>query len=393
LLAKPIHALLLEDDAEDARLLQTQLRGAAPGQFELTVVSRVAEAIQRLERGEFEIVLADLHVPDSAGLNTFLQLHAHAESLPIVVLSSLTDDEVALRAVQEGAQEFLVKGQASGALIARTLRHAVERHKHASVQVKGARVPGARVVAFIGARGGVGTTTVAANIATSLAQRKSRVILVELRPCLGPLSLYLKGAPPVADLREVLDIEPEKLNESELAARLSPTTFELRILYGPQKPDAFGEIDAAKAAHLIETLALRADHLVIDLPSQITEASRAVFERAAFTAIVVERDPACVAFASHMVTLARNWGTGGVHTGAILVNRVTLNSPVRLPDVRSQLQCEVMGVIPPAADACTYAQAAGVPLVLADPSQLAAEAFAEIAGRLAVDPVRAARVD
>jgi MinD-like ATPase involved in chromosome partitioning or flagellar assembly/CheY-like chemotaxis protein len=389
---KPVQTLLLEDDAEDARLLQMLLRQAAPGQFDVATVPRLGEALQRLEQGHFDLVLSDLHVPDSSGLNTLRQLHARAPGVPIVVLSTLADDEVAVQAVHEGAQDFLVKGHVNGELIARALRHALERQKSQPTPANGSGGRKARVLAFLGARGGVGTTTVALNVAASLALKK-RTILVELRPCLGSLSRYLRCSPPVADLRSVLGLAPGDVNERELNARLSGTRAGLRILYGPQTSKEGGEIDPGKALVVLEGLARLADYLIIDLPSQPAEASRVAVQRADLTAVVLEREPSCVASGKLAVDLVRSWGAEGARVGAVVVNRVVLGCPPRLSVIRSQLCCEVVGVIPPAADACVRAQRAGLPLVLAEPRQLAAEVFAEIAGRLAVDPVQAARLD
>jgi DNA-binding NtrC family response regulator len=125
--ANPIRVLLVEDDAEDARLFQALLANEANGQFTLARVDRLAEALRVLMDQEFDIILSDLGLPDSLGLSTFWSLKARAPMLPIVVLSGLEDQEFAVKAVQEGAQDYLVKNQVDGPLLARSLRYAVER--------------------------------------------------------------------------------------------------------------------------------------------------------------------------------------------------------------------------------------------------------------------------
>jgi DNA-binding response OmpR family regulator len=123
----PIRVLLVEDDAVDARLFQSMLGQEAKGEFQLVRVARLAEATAHLKGQECDIVLSDLGLPDSQGLSTFWQLKAQAPTLPIVVLSGLEDEEFAVKAVQEGAQDYLVKNQVTGQLLARSLRYAVER--------------------------------------------------------------------------------------------------------------------------------------------------------------------------------------------------------------------------------------------------------------------------
>src|SRR5262249_45467525 len=76
-----------------------------------------------------DVVLLDLGLPDSDGLDTFLELRRHAPALPVVVLTGLADETLGARAVQEGAQDYLVKGQVEGRVLARAVRYAVERRR------------------------------------------------------------------------------------------------------------------------------------------------------------------------------------------------------------------------------------------------------------------------
>jgi DNA-binding response OmpR family regulator len=126
---KPIRVLLVEDDPEDARLFQAMLAHEAKGEFQMARVGRLAEALGKLNDQGYDIVLSDLGLPDSQGLRTFLSLKGQAPKLPIVVLSGLEDEEFALKAVHEGAQDYLVKSQVNGPLLARSLRYAIERKR------------------------------------------------------------------------------------------------------------------------------------------------------------------------------------------------------------------------------------------------------------------------
>jgi DNA-binding response OmpR family regulator len=127
--AKRMQVLLVEDDSEDARLFQAMLAHNAADEFQLARVSRLAEAVGNLKRDVYDLILSDLGLPDSQGLPTFLSLRGQAPALPIVVLSGLEDEEFAVKAVQEGAQDYLVKSQVNGPLLVRSLRYAIERKR------------------------------------------------------------------------------------------------------------------------------------------------------------------------------------------------------------------------------------------------------------------------
>jgi DNA-binding NtrC family response regulator len=126
---KPIRVLLVEDDPADARLFQAMLALESKDEFQLARVGRLAEALGNLKGQGYDLVVSDLGLPDSQGLPTFLSLQAQAPQLPIVVLSGQEDEEMAVKAVQEGAQDYLVKTQVSGPLLARSLRYAIERKR------------------------------------------------------------------------------------------------------------------------------------------------------------------------------------------------------------------------------------------------------------------------
>ena len=122
-----IKTLLIEDNPGDARLIQLMLTEASATSFLVEHVDRLSAGVEHLISGGFDIVLADLSLPDSHGLETFLRLHALAPQVPIIVLSGLNDTTVAVNAVHEGAQDFLIKGQVNGQLLVRAIRYAIER--------------------------------------------------------------------------------------------------------------------------------------------------------------------------------------------------------------------------------------------------------------------------
>ena len=123
-----IHILLIEDNPGDAHLIGHMLSEAQGFVFQLTWVENLTAGIQRLRHDCIDVVLLDLGLPESSGLDTLRRLFDHAPKVPtLVVLSGLMDENIAFQAVQSGAQDYLIKGQVDSALLVRSIRYALER--------------------------------------------------------------------------------------------------------------------------------------------------------------------------------------------------------------------------------------------------------------------------
>jgi two-component system cell cycle response regulator len=124
-----IKVLLVEDNDVDADLTQDLLSEWSMEEFQITRARTLAEGFSFLSRERFDAVLLDLSLPDTFGLPTVRQVHAMNPTVPVVVLSGVTDQSLALQAVQQGAQDYLVKGQGHPELLARAIRYAIERKR------------------------------------------------------------------------------------------------------------------------------------------------------------------------------------------------------------------------------------------------------------------------
>ena len=122
-----VRILLVEDNPIDARMLREMMRDACSGPFHLEHTDRLSRALATLSSGHYDVVLLDLSLPDIRGLETVSQVHTHSPKVPIVVLTSLDDEALAVKALRAGAQDYLIKGRVRGDLLVRSIRYSCER--------------------------------------------------------------------------------------------------------------------------------------------------------------------------------------------------------------------------------------------------------------------------
>jgi diguanylate cyclase (GGDEF)-like protein len=124
-----ISLLLVEDNNADARMVQEALTESQRVRFRVARVDRLSAAVTLLARETFDIILLDLTLPDGSGLGTFIKVRDSAPLTPVMVLTGLDDETLGVMAVQQGAQEYVPKKDATGPLIVRCLRYALQRHR------------------------------------------------------------------------------------------------------------------------------------------------------------------------------------------------------------------------------------------------------------------------
>jgi diguanylate cyclase (GGDEF)-like protein len=122
--------LLIEDNPGDARLIREMLAEEPEAPFALHCAERLAHGLEQLSAGETVLVLLDLSLPDSFGLETFAKVYAHSPTVPIIVLTGNDDQTVALSAVKGGAQDYLIKGRLDRELLLRSMQYSIERKRY-----------------------------------------------------------------------------------------------------------------------------------------------------------------------------------------------------------------------------------------------------------------------
>ncbi|MGB3496244.1 MAG: ATP-binding protein [Elainellaceae cyanobacterium] len=124
-----IEVLLIEDNIDDADLLQELFEEVNQSDYKITVVEQLSSAIEQLRQRHFDVVLADLSLPDAEGLTAVSLLNSVVPDLPVIVLTGFKDEEIALEAVRLGAQDYLEKGKIEAHTIIRSIRYSIERSR------------------------------------------------------------------------------------------------------------------------------------------------------------------------------------------------------------------------------------------------------------------------
>jgi pilus assembly protein CpaE len=383
-----IKVLLIEDNRLEARQTQQWL-GAADDAFEIECVDQLQLGLERLSQGGIDIVLLDLNLPDSRGLETFTKLHKQSPQVPVVVLTGEFDDALGPAAMEQGAQDYLVKQQADAASLTRVVRFALARHRaQVALANKSQLCKSARVLGFVGAKGGVGTTTVALNIAVALAAQNQSVILAELQAGFGTLAHHLQHNA-VANLSDILEFSADRIDVPALDKVLCRGPAGLRVLFGPQLDDPVKEIEAEQAAAIVHGLARMADFVIIDLSHLPTAGAQEAIAQCHFTVLVTEREHGSVICGTAMLHQLQARGVSGRLVGAAVVNRTIYSIPLEMSHIRLEFDCDIVGLVPCDANACLKAQESGVPIVLSAPHHDVSLCFLEITERIAAVNVMA----
>ncbi len=244
-------------------------------------------------------------------------------------------------------------------------------------------------MAFIGAKGGVGTTTVATNVAALLAEKRKSVILAEIRPDYGTLAVQLKTNPE-KNLSGLMTYEPPAIAEPLVASHLYTTAFDVRVLFGPQRPDEYGELDAGCMGAVLSQLIPSADYVVVDLPPRATAANETIVKTSTTVFVLAEPEITSVASAAQRLRQLDNWGISSSVINVIVVNRQG-TMLLSLREMENRLDHPIAGVAPPATEALSVAVQYGMPLVQYQPQNIMVQNLAELVERIILTPVKAQR--
>ena len=259
-----LKVLLVEDNAVSAQLVKAMLARAETSAFEVETAESLMGALDMIGTGNFDVILLDLSLPDSEGLGTLSTIRVHAPQIPVLVLTGSDNDTLASSALQHGAQDYIVKGQFDGNSLARALRYAVTR-KQASEQTGGeANAPRAKVIGVLGAKGGVGGSTVALHLAVETRRLTGQeVLLVDLDVNGGTIGFLMKIDLPYTVLDASLNLH--RLDAALWQKMVWRHPSGLDVLQSPGSARFGEQLRDERVRHLLRLAQTRYAWIVIDM--------------------------------------------------------------------------------------------------------------------------------
>jgi pilus assembly protein CpaE len=387
-MAKNAFALLIQHGPTAGGSLREMLENGE-ARMKVQCVQQVRTALARVAGGGVDVVVLDLsssETPEAQKLDSLLSLRAGAPQVPLVVVSAGEAGGSIARAMEAGGVDHVPVERCQTDLYPTACAAIEKSGKEAAPHIAHTRAfrKTATTVAILGAKGGVGTTTVALNVAAALAGQQT-VILAEMRPDFGTLWQYFRPHLTARNISHLFHMGPEAIcaAETEKCLWAFKNLPGMKLLFGPRTLEQCGEIAPDSSKALPATLSTMADFVVLDLPPSLSEANRTAIANSDSLLLVVERDPFSVGAGKQVLDAVRSWNVMPPSAAAVVVNRASVGTPIDVSDIETKLAVPVIGLVPPAPDLCIAAQRAGVPLVLFEPESLAALAMSALADRVA----------
>ena len=339
---KPIRVLLVEDNTVNSRFVEALLANVESQTFQISVAETLLAALDLLVRESFDVALVDLSLPDSQGLDTFLTIKRHQPLLPLIILTGLDDEATALSGVQQGAQDYMVKGKLTKDALVRALTYAIARSQK-PVEATTRAPEKASILGMLGSNGGVGTTTLASHLALQLhRQTNQKVLLVDLDSSSIGASFLMK-----VDSRYTLLDAAENLHRLDVEfwkGVVSTYHDEVDLLPGPGAAGISDAPTAERVRHVLRFAQSLYSWIVVDL-GRLNASSLAILEET--TELFVVTTPQLTALFEANRILRRLLEAGFPREKMhLLLNRKDKKLPLSVEELEKALGYTIYGSIP-----------------------------------------------
>jgi DNA-binding response OmpR family regulator len=371
--------LIVDDDLESLKLISLMLQRRG---YEVTAAQSGEQALSKIENENPNLIILDVMMPDIDGYEVCRHLRANPQTshLPVIMFTAktLVGDKVA--GFQAGADDYLTKPIHPAELVSH-VESLLQRSKSALAERR--LVSQARIVGVMGAKGGVGASTLALNLAVAACQhtasvrgeqgRSVRVSIADVRPGLGSVALLL-GQMPQGGLATLTNLNPANLDQEMIESQISIHSSGLRYLPASLQPDSgqghllVDHIDAV-LSHMMST----ADLLFLDLGSVLDEVTRQAVARCDVVVVVVEPEHLCPKLAEALLDQLESLDPPPGDLRVFLVKRVESDATYSQEEVENLLGRELAAVVKPAGELSRRAVEQGTPIVLMQPESGIAE--------------------
>ncbi len=329
--------LIVDDDPDTQRVLGYTLKQEG---FEILAAVDGAEALRVLERDHPDLILLDIMLPKLDGYQVAERIRADEGStahVPIIMVTAETDIEQKVRGLRAGADDYLVKPFHPAELLAR-IRSLLARFAPRLVETAPQQVAAGRVLAFYGAKGGVGTTTLAINAAIALQRDQGRrVALVDGNLQFGDHRVFLDLG---LDRKSIVDVvAAPSIDQDILKSVLIHHEAGIDLLLAPPSPE-MAELVSADQHHMtqiVELLRQRYDYVIVDIDKRLDETNLDVIAAADVVFVVMTADLSCLKNVRLVLETMSQLGIGSGRVQLVL-NRSTAYTGITVKNAESALR-------------------------------------------------------
>jgi CheY-like chemotaxis protein len=366
--------LIVDDDINALKLIGYALHKEG---YEIITARSGQEALAKVQEEEPQLVILDIMMPHMDGYEVCRRLRAAPQTaqLPVIMLTAKGQLEDKVAGFEAGADDYLTKPVIPAELMARVKALLLRSTYAAPAKAKS--------IALIGAKGGVGVTTLAINLAITLAQMDKDVILFDLQPYSGAVALQL-GLSPVNTIADLLEREVTALSQSVVNDSLIRHPHGIRVLPAAQGPQSIrGEITLPHLEAIISNLETIAQYLILDMGSQMSPPAQQVLKKCSQVILVTEPDQIALTLTQRALDSLQALDVKGSQIGIVVVNRIRSALTPSRSTIESTLGSELLSLFTPAPELFAQAAAEGVPVVSAQQTSLHTDMFRELAQRIA----------
>lgn len=378
--------LIVDDDVDTLKLVGLMLERQG---YNITVASSGAQGLRKADAEKPDLILLDVMMPDMDGYEVTQKLRSDPSlaHIPIIMFTakSMVDDKVA--GFEAGVDDYLTKPTHPAELTAHVKAVLARSAQTSDTESQSEK---ASIIAFLGARGGMGTTTLTANVAVALQNQGHDVIVAEMNPGGGSLR-WILGADRPSSLANLLTRSLKDIHLRSVEAELVSHRSGVRLLLADHRPS---ERELAQAVPQMEAVAnnlsAMATVVLLDLGSGLPAYVRPILEHCERLFVVVEPIYPANHFALALIEdlEAAGYARHRINLSLVTKTRTSLQIPWR--QLQADLGVDVVGIIPPAAEQAHQAAQNGVPLVSTQADSLVGDQIREVAENLVrfLQPVR-----
>ncbi len=365
---------LVDDNPIALKMLAYALNRAG---YEVATAESGSEALSRIPDERPDVVILDIMMPGMDGFEVVRRLRARSDTarLPIMLLTAKDQVQDKVEGFACGADDYLVKPVMPDELLARI--NALVRRKQMYEQALQTR-RGA-VIGFLGVKGGVGTSTLAVNVAVAMAQEGRNVILIDLNQW-GRTAAMQLGLIPRAGVSLLTDRSPAEIELRALEGNMERHRSGVRLLALPRDSDRFWSPE--QVAAMIEKLEAAGGTVLLDLGSELTPVTREALQRCDVIVVVTEASPTSLFMAQELLDRLDESGLGGGRVRLVVVNRTRSAMTYTHEELEERFGDRLLALIAPAPEICFHADKVGVPILIGQPADVTAVQVRELSAML-----------